>query len=199
MRLPLALAALLLCLVGWSACGPKDYGVWWMEMVWVLGVFGLLLVTYRRFRFSNASYSIVFIWLALHTIGAHYTFELVPMDWLKEILGTTRNHYDRIAHFAIGLNSYMLAEFFLRKRWVSGRVTASVFAVVSIVAMAGLWEIVEWIGAVWDGGDAGLAFLGSQGDVWDAQKDILADTLGAACAAICFCFSRSMVVKVGEE
>ena len=120
------------------------------------------------------------------------------MDWLKEILGTTRNHYDRIAHFAIGLNSYMLAELFLRKRWVSGRVTASVFAVVSIVAMAGLWEIVEWIGAVWDGGDAGLAFLCSQGDVWDAQKDILADTLGAACAAICFCFCRSMVVKVGE-
>ena len=90
--------------------------------------------------------------------------------------GTTRNNYDRIAHFAIGLNSYMLAELFLRKRWVSGRVTASVFAVVSIVAMAGLWEIVEWIGAVWDGGDAGLAFLGSQGDVWDAQKDMLADS-----------------------
>ena len=190
-RLPFVLTAAFLCLVGWSACEPKDWHVWWMEMVWVLGVFAILALTYRRFKFSNAAYSIVFIWLVMHTIGAHYTFELVPMEELKELLGTTRNHYDRIAHFAIGLNSYMLAELFLRKKWVSGKVVAAVFAVVSIVAMAGLWEIIEWIGAVWDGGDAGLAFLGSQGDVWDAQKDMLADTLGAICAAVCFgCIHR---------
>lgn len=183
---PAALCGIFLAVVAWSACGPADWHVWWMEMVWVLGVFAVLAATFRRFRFSNAAYGLVFIWLALHTVGAHYTFEHVPMDWLKELLGTTRNHYDRIAHFCIGLNSYMLAELYLRRRWVSGAVVAAVFGVVSIVAMAGVWEVIEWVWADWDGGDAGIAFLGSQGDVWDAQKDILCDTLGAIAAAIPF-------------
>lgn len=187
-RFPFILAALLVAVIGWSAYHPAEWTVWWMEMVWVLGVFAALAATYRKFRFSNLAYGIVFIWLVMHTVGAHYTFEHVPMDWLKGLLGTERNHYDRIAHFSIGLNSYLLAELALRRRWVANCRVAAVVGVLGIMAMAAGWEIIEWIVAVQDGGEDGLAFLGSQGDIWDAQKDMLADTLGAIFAAVFFFF-----------
>jgi len=132
------------------------------------------------------AYSCFFVWMMLQAIGAHYTFELVPMDWLKEPLGLVRNPYDRIAHFTVGWFAFPFAELFLRKGWVKSAAFAAFFAVMTVVAMAGLWELVEWQYAVIDGGDAGAAFLGSQGDIWDAQKDILCDTLGAVCAVAIF-------------
>ena len=106
--------------------------------------------------------------------------------WLMEPLGLVRNPYDRIAHFTVGWFAFPFAELFLRKGWVKSAVLAAFFAVMTVVAMAGLWELVEWQYAVIDGGDAGAAFLGSQGDEWDAQKDILCDALGAACAGALF-------------
>ena len=102
-----------------------------------------------------------------------------------------RNPYDRIAHFAVGWFAFPLAELFFRKNWVKSAGFAAFFAVMSTVAMAGIWELVEWWYAVLDGGEAGAAFLGSQGDVWDAQKDILCDTLGAICStALYLCRER---------
>jgi|SRR5574344_1325542 putative membrane protein len=194
-KFPHALAVVLLLVVGWSAWRPAEWGVWWMEMVWVLGAFAVLAATFRRFRFSNAAYSLVFIWLVMHTVGAHYTFEHVPMEWLKSLLGSERNHYDRIAHFCIGLNSFMLAELALRKKWVSNAVVAASVGVLAIMAMAAGWEIVEWVVAAWDGGADGLAFLGSQGDDWDAQKDMLCDTLGAVSAAAVFVKANRVLVE----
>lgn len=185
-KFPMMLAAVLTAVIAWSAYKPAEWGVWWMEMSWVLGVFALLAFTYRRFRFSNLAYALVFLWLVMHTIGAHYTFEHVPAEWLKNLLGSERNHYDRVAHFVVGFNSFLIAELAFRKRWVRNAVVAAVFGVLAIMAMAAAWEIIEWIVAVWDGGADGLAFLGSQGDVWDAQKDMLCDTLGAISAAILF-------------
>ena len=185
-KFPLMLAAVLTAVIAWSAYKPAEWGVWWMEMSWVLGVFVLLSFSYRRFRFSNLAYALVFLWLVMHTVGAHYTFEHVPAEWLKSLLGSERNHYDRVAHFVVGFNSFLIAELALRKCWVKNAVVAAVFGVLAIMAMAAAWEIIEWIVAVWDGGADGLAFLGSQGDVWDAQKDMLCDTLGAISAAILF-------------
>ena len=185
-RFPIYLAAVLCAVIAWSAYKPAEWGVWWMEMSWVLGVFVLLALTYRHFRFSNLAYALVFLWLVMHTVGAHYTFEHVPCEWLKSLLGSERNHYDRIAHYCVGLNSFMIAELALRKRWMANAVIAAVFGVLAIMAMAAGWEIIEWIVAVWDGGADGLAFLGSQGDIWDAQKDMLCDTLGAISAALLF-------------
>ncbi|MBQ6339622.1 MAG: DUF2238 domain-containing protein, partial [Kiritimatiellae bacterium] len=124
-----------------------------------------------------------FVWTVLQLVGAHYTFEHVPMEWLMKPLGLVRNPYDRIAHFAVGWFAFPLAELFFRKGWVKSAGFAAFFAVMSTVAMAGIWELVEWWYAVVDGGEAGAAFLGSQGDVWDAQKDILCDTLGAICSS----------------
>ena len=179
-----------------SAIRPHSFAVWMTETFWVVGLLAVLLSTRRMFRFSLAAYACFFAWMMLQTVGAHYTFELVPMDWLKEPLGLVRNPYDRIAHFAVGWFAFPFAELFLRKSWVKSASLAAFFAVMTVVAMAGLWELVEWQYAVIDGGDAGAAFLGSQGDVWDAQKDILCDTLGALCASALFLCSMK---KRGKE
>ena len=169
-----------------SAIRPHSFAVWMTEIFWVAGLLAVLLSTRRLFRFSLMAYGCFFVWMILQAIGAHWTFELVPMEWLKEPLGLVRNPYDRIAHFTVGWFAFPFAELFLRKGWVKSAAFAAFFAVMTVVAMAGLWELVEWQYAVIEGGDAGAAFLGSQGDAWDAQKDILCDTLGALCAATLF-------------
>ena len=180
------MVAALVCVAVVLGIYPVDRTVWCVEMVWTVGLWAILLLARRKFRFSTPAYLCFFVWTVLQIVGAHYTFELVPMDWLKEPLGLVRNPYDRIAHFTVGWFAFPFAELFLRKGWVRSAVLAAFFAVMTVVAMAGLWELVEWQYAVIDGGDAGAAFLGSQGDVWDAQKDILCDTLGALCAVTLF-------------
>lgn len=171
-----------------SGINPHDRGVWIVEMTSVLAVFFALLFTYKRFRFSNTAYFIVSLWLTMHAIGAHYTFELVPFGIITDTFGFERNHYDRVAHFVIGLNAFGVAEFFLRKGLANSAKTAAFVGVVTIMAMANAWELLEWAYAEFDGGEVGAAFLGSQGDVWDAQKDMLCDTLGALCAVPIFLF-----------
>ena len=182
-KIEVSMLAAVAVAIGLSAIRPHSFAVWMTEIFWVAGLLAVLLSTRRLFRFSLAAYACFFVWMMLQTIGAYYTFELVPMDWLKEPLGLVRNPYDRIAHFTVGWFAFPFAELFLRKGWAQSVAFAAFFAVMTVVAMAGLWELVEWQYAVIDGGDAGAAFLGSQGDVWDAQKDILCDTLGALCAA----------------
>ena len=185
-KIEIAMFAVVIIAAAVSAIRPHSFAVWMTEIFWVAGLLAILLSTRRMFRFSLAAYACFFVWMMLQTVGAHYTFELVPMDWLKEPLGLVRNPYDRIAHFTVGWFAFPFAELFLRKGWVRSAVLAAFFAVMTVVAMAGLWELVEWQYAVIEGGDAGAAFLGSQGDVWDAQKDILCDTLGAICASTLF-------------
>ena len=182
----IAMLAAIIAAIASSAINPHSFAVWVTEMFWAAGLLAILLVTRRMFRFSLAAYACFFVWILLQTVGAHYTFELVPMDWLKELLGLARNPYDRIAHFTVGWFAFPFAELFWRKGWVRSASVASFFAVMTVVAMAGLWEIVEWLYAVIDGGEAGAAFLGSQGDEWDAQKDILCDTFGAICSTALF-------------
>ena len=169
-----------------SGIAPASRAVWLTEMFWAWGLVAILLVTFRKFRFSGAAYTCFFVWCILQIIGAHWTFEHVPMQWLTEPLGLVRNPYDRIAHFMVGWFAFPLAELYWRKGWARSVAASAFFAVMTTVAMAGVWEIVEWLYAVIDGGEAGAAFLGSQGDEWDAQKDILCDTLGAVCSAALF-------------
>jgi putative membrane protein len=185
-KIEIAMLVAVVVAVAVSAIRPHSFAVWMTEIFWVAGLLAVLLSTRRLFRFSLMAYGCFFVWMMLQAIGAHYTFELVPMDWLKEPLGLVRNPYDRIAHFTVGWFAFPFAELFLRKGWVKSAAFAAFFAVMTVVAMAGLWELVEWQYAVIDGGDAGAAFLGSQGDIWDAQKDILCDTLGAVCAVAIF-------------
>lgn len=169
----------------WSGINPAFPQVWLAEIVPVLLLFIPLLLTYWRFPFSHAAYCFMAAWLILHTIGAHYTFAKVPFDWISDLIGAERNHFDRLAHFAIGFYAFPIAEFLARKAhcnpWLAG-----LFGLTTIMAVAAGYEIIEWWYAVLAGGDAGIEFLGSQGDIWDAQKDMLADTLGALTSLAAF-------------
>ncbi len=185
-RIPLLLLLVFTGLTCWSAINPHDTQVWWTEMSIALLLVGVLAGTYRKFRLSDTAYCILGIWCYIQVIGAHYTFELVPFDYITNLFGFKRNHYDRVAHFVVGMGGIAIAELLWRCKLVNGVRTAAAFSVIFILAIAGFWELVEWIYAEIDGGDAGQAFLGSQGDEWDAHKDMVQDTLGGIVAAIIF-------------
>lgn len=190
---------LLLAVYAWSAIHPADRAVWWVEMSSVLAITALLVASSRKFLFSNTSYAIVSLWLIMHAIGAHYTFEKVPFDWVTQLFGFERNHYDRVAHYVIGVNAFLFAEFACRKQWLRQPLLAAAGGLAAVMAMAAAWEIIEWLYAAADGGAVGAAFLGSQGDVWDAQKDMLADTLGALLGAGLFlAFSQRLTAAVSH-
>ncbi len=187
------LALIIAALIVWSGIGPFSRDVWIAEITPVIGVFLIWLISMMKFRLSRTAYVLMSFWLIMHTIGAHYSFERVPFDWGSELLsswlGDGRNHFDRVAHFMIGLYSYPIAEIIVRKHW-GNVIVAGLFGLFSIMSIAAGYEIIEWQYAVIEGGDAGVAFLGSQGDIWDAQKDMLADTLGALSALIIFYLQR---------
>ena len=182
---PHILAVVYLVVLALSAINPHGYDIWIVEITPIVLIFLLLVFTYKKFQFSNTSYTFMMFLLVLHTIGAHYTFANVPFSFVTEIFGFERNHFDRMAHFSVGFYAYPMAEFLLRKKLATYK-TALFFALFFIMAVAGAYEIIEWWFAVVEGGDVGLEFLGSQGDIWDAQKDMLADTLGAIFSLIVF-------------
>jgi putative membrane protein len=160
---------------------PFDRSVWIVEVIPVIGVYLLLVFTYKKFQFSNISYTLMSIWLFWHTIGGHYTFANVPFDFITELFEFERNHFDRIGHLVVGFYAYPMAEFLVRKNYTN-KVLASFFGLFFIMSIAASYEIIEWAYAVIEGGNTGIEFLGSQGDIWDAQKDMLADTVGAIIA-----------------
>lgn len=168
---------------------PVSREVWIAEVLPVLIVFGTLVVSFRRFRFSNLAYSLMAFWLFWHTVGGHYTFANVPFGWVTELLGAERNHFDRIGHFSVGFYAFALAELASRQRWC-GPVLATFLGLFMVMSVAAGYEIIEWWFAVTAGGNAGIEFLGSQGDIWDAQKDMLADTLGAVFSLLLFWLAR---------
>ena len=176
------------------AIDPVSRTVWLAEIIPVVLVFAALVLTYRQFRFSNLAYSLLAVWLFWHTIGGHYTFAQVPFGWVTEMLGAERNHFDRIGHFAVGLYAFPMTEWLLRKK-LCGVKLALTFSLFFIMSIAAAYEIIEWWYAVLEGGEAGIEFLGSQGDVWDAQKDMLADTLGALCTLVLFYWARPDLVE----
>lgn len=169
-----------------TAVAPYNRFDWFLENLLVFIYGAILVATYRYFAFSDQSYLLFTIFLTLHLIGAHYTYAETPLGfWLKAWLGLSRNHYDRIVHFAFGLLiAYPLRELLLRL--VKVRVGWSYFLSVTLVlAFSGFYEIVEaWV-AMTVSPDLGAAYLGTQGDVWDAQNDMGLAFLGAAIAMAC--------------
>ena len=192
-KLPAALLAIYLVEFAVLAVSPVSRTTWWAEnaTVWLL-VAPIVWLYFKGVRFSNASYLCMFALIFLHTIGGHYTFAEVPFGWVTDWLGAQRNHFDRVSHFSVGLYAYPILEFVESRRLSRRRAFSVVFAMAAILAVAGLFEIAEWLYAAAADPVAGAEFLGSQGDVWDAQKDMLADGLGAAtaCAAYHFVHRR---------
>ena len=178
---------LLWLVVLWVAMAiePFDRGDWLLENVLVFIYAILLIATYPRFRFSNLSYGLFGVFVSLHLVGAHYTYSETPFGfWLQETFDLSRNHYDRIVHFSFGLLiAYPFREFLLR---VTGmRVGWSyLFAVVTVLAFSGFYEALEGVAAVVVSPELGMAFLGTQGDIWDAQKDTALAFVGAIVAMV---------------
>jgi len=173
---------------------PVDRDVWIVEVIPIVITFLILLTTFNKFRFSNYSYTLMALWMFWHTVGGHYTFANVPFDFVTELFGFERNNFDRIGHFIIAFYAFPMAELVVRQKW-AGPILASFFGLFFVVTIATSYEVIEWLYAVTDGGEAGMEFLGSQGDVWDAQKDMLADTLGAIFSLVLFWFIRPDLVK----
>ncbi len=194
----LTLCAIYVATLFFSMITPTSWAVWGAEIIPVLAVFALILITYPKFQFSRTAYILMFVWLIMHTIGARYTFAEVPFDWFNDLIGSDRNHYDRVAHFSIGFYAYPIAEFLYRKGHCNAFL-ASLFGLFALMSVAASYEIIEWWYAELAGGDEGIAFLGSQGDIWDAQKDMLCDTLGAISALILFRFNSNAMLTNNAE
>lgn len=178
---------LFLILLIITSINPYDRGVWFCEIIPVIIVLiGIIFVHKRYFKFSNISLFFMSFFLILHTIGAHYTFENVPFDFITNLFNFSRNHFDRIAHFSVGFYAYPIIEILHKKKLVKNKFILFSYAIFTIIAIAGLYELFEWVYAILADPSAGILVLGSQGDIWDAQKDILSDTLGAIFVSIIY-------------
>jgi len=180
--LPVVLLLLYLFEFSLLAFHPYDRNVWIAENIPIVFIVAFLVITYRWFQFTNLAYLLMSVLVFLHTIGGHYSFERVPFGWASSLIGAQRNHFDRVAHFTVGFYAFAIAEFIERKQLTRSRWLTALFAVFAICTVALGYEIFEWRYAVSADPAAGIAVLGSQGDLWDAQKDMLADSLGAIAA-----------------
>jgi putative membrane protein len=161
---------------------PRD---WLLENLLVFIFAALLVFSYRRFKFTNLSYFLFTLFLSMHLLGAHYTYAETPFGfWMQDWFGFERNHYDRLVHFAFGLLlAYPMREILLRK---SGINTAWSYVVTlnCVAAFSAVYEILEMIAAMLVSPELGAAYLGTQGDEWDAQKDAFAAFIGAVIAML---------------
>jgi putative membrane protein len=178
---------LLQTLVAWyaliwvvTAIHPVYPADWLLENVLALIAIGGLVATYRIFPLSDLSYLLITAFMTLHAVGAHYTYAEVPLgEWMQSAFGLARNHYDRLVHFSFGLLlAYPVREVFLRVASTRG-IWAYYLPLDVTLAFSALYEIVEWLVAATVAPEAGDAYLGTQGDIWDAQKDMLAAGIGA--------------------
>lgn len=166
-----------------TAIRPLYPGDWLLENLLVFFYGILLVVTYRFFVFSNLSYGLSTLFLSLHLIGAHYTYAETPFGfWLQDWFGFERNHYDRLVHFSFGLLiAYPFREILLRRSGVK-RSWSYLLAVCGILSFSAVYEMLEMIAAMLVSPELGTAYLGTQGDEWDAQKDSFLAFLGAVVA-----------------
>jgi len=162
------------------AIEPVDRFDWLLDNLLIILFVPTLAYSYRYFRFSDVSYVLITVFLLLAAVGAHYAYTFTPVgEWLKELMGFSRNHYDRIVHFAFGLLLvYPLQELLVRVVAVPVK-WSYVLAPLLIVSFSALFEVAEAIVAELVNPELGIMFLGAQGDIWDAQKDIILSLFGA--------------------
>lgn len=187
----LVLSAVYLTLWIVLAIDPHDRSDWALENgLVVIGVVALIM-SYKWFLLSRISYTLIFIFMCLHAIGAHHTYSLVPYDEairavtghsFNAWMGWERNQYDRLVHLTYGLLlAYPIRELFMRVAEVKG-FWGYFFPVILTMAASMFYELIEWAAAEMFGGELGIAFVGAQGDIWDAQRDMWLATLGAVIA-----------------
>jgi putative membrane protein len=179
-RRHLALLASLALILAWSAIRPHDYFTWMLEVFPAVAAAALLIATYRRFRFTNLAYTLMWIHAIILIVGGHYTYAQVPLfNWIRDEFGLARNNYDKVGHFAQGFIPAIVArEILLRTsplrpgKWLS-------FLVVAVcLALSAFYEFIEWWVALATG-ESAESFLGTQGYIWDTQSDMFYCTVGA--------------------
>ncbi len=173
------------------AIAPFDRRDWALENILAVLFVAGLVATYRRFQFSTVSYLLITLFLLLHAVGAHYTYSEVPFGfWLKDALSLARNPFDRLVHFAYGLLLvYPVRELLIRTAGLRG-FWAFYLPISGVLAESGFFEIVEAVVADIVSPELGAAYLGTQGDPWDAQKDMLAGAGGALLTTVVVTLGR---------
>lgn len=171
----------------WSIINPKEGFTCFLEIIpAIIGVL-ILTLTFKKFRFTDFTYLLILIHCIILFVGGHYTYAEVPLfDYIREIFHQIRNNYDKVGHFAQGLIPAMIIrELFIRKKVISNPSFFN-FIIVSIcLAISAAYEWIEWWVSLATG-DGGDAFLGTQGDIWDTQSDMLFATIGAILGLILF-------------
>lgn len=178
---PLSGLALTVLVFIWSGINPHDRTTWWMEVAPVLLAWPLLIATYRKFRLTDLLYGLIALHAVILMVGGHYTYARVPF---MEFLGDGRNNYDKIGHFAQGfIPAIIIRELLLRTSPLQSGKWLAAIVVFCCLGISALYELIEFAAAVilQTGADE---FLGSQGDVWDTQKDMLWAGIGAIAALI---------------
>jgi putative membrane protein len=172
--------------VVWTALAiaPRFRADWLLENYPTFVAVPAVLLGYRRFRFSDRAYVQGTAFLVLHTIGSHYTYSEVPLgDAFRDAFGLARNHYDRFVHLAFGLLLLRPVRELGFRRREPGAFATLYFSVAGIALWSAGYEIAEWLTARIVDPAAGTAFLGTQGDPWDAEKDMTCALAGAVVAA----------------
>jgi putative membrane protein len=171
----------------WTIINPKEGFTCFLEIIpAILGVL-ILALTFKRFRFTNFTYTLILIHCIILFIGGHYTYAEVPLfDYIKEVFNQSRNNYDKVGHFTQGFVPAMITrELFIRKKVIANQSFFNFIIVSVCLAISAAYEWIEW-GVSIATGDGGDAFLGTQGYVWDTQSDMLFATIGAITALLLF-------------
>ncbi len=168
-----------------SAIYPHDYFTWILEVFPAIIGFMVLAITFKRFTFTTLTYVMILVHCYILFIGGHYTYAQVPLfNWLKDVLHQQRNNYDKIGHFAQGfVPAIIVRELFVRKKVIQNRSWLPVLTVTVCMSISMLYEFLEWFVSV-TSGESGDSFLGTQGDIWDTQSDMLFATIGAICMVV---------------
>ena len=181
----IALLVVGAALLAWSGINPVDRTTWILEVAPIFIAVPLLVVTGRRFPLTPLAYRLIFVHATILMLGGHYTYAQVPLGfWMERLVGFTRNHYDRIGHFAQGFVPAVIAREILIRRSPLKAGKWLFFIVLSVcLAISACYEFIEWWSAL-IGGDSADAFLGTQGDPFDTQADMFMALIGAIAAQV---------------
>jgi putative membrane protein len=192
-KYPLILLAIYTTVWIALAIAPLDRHDWLLENVLVVIAAPLIFIHYRKHPFTNRTYTLLWLFMLLHAIGAHYTYAKVPYDdWmqtltghrLNDLLHVHRNHFDRLVHFLYGALLFPVFWELFTPHINGSRALRFLLVIAFITSHAGIYEVIEWAAAAFFGGDLGVAYLGTQGDEWDAQKDMALAICGTLLTAL---------------
>lgn len=176
---------LIVLLLGLTGLFTKDRGTWLMEVTPVVIALPILLLTYKSFPLTRLLYLLIFIHAIVLIVGGYYTYAEVPFGfWIKDMFSLSRNPYDRIGHFLQGFVPALIArELFIRRAYVSGKKMTFFLSICVVMTVSASYELIEWFAAILLGQGADQ-FLGTQGDQWDTQSDMLMALVGAITALL---------------